>query len=124
MSEVVFEGRPAEYDLHLVRGDTWTQAFLYESPEDTPVDLTGYTARLQIRANKTSTGDPLLSATSAAGLISLDGSGNIVLNVPAATTAALDFNQARYDLEITSAGGIVTTLLEGNITLIKDVTRD
>lgn len=122
MSEVTYEGRPAEHDLYIVRGDTWQQDFIYESPADTPVDLTGYSARLQVRKARFSD-STLLALSSDDGDITLDDEGNIQVTATAAVTALLDFSTARYDLELTSAGGIVTTLLEGEVRLIKDVTR-
>lgn len=122
MIEVTFEGRLAQHDLYIVRGDTWSQAFIYESPADTPVDLTGYSARLQVRDNRL-TNSIHLSLSSGDGDITLDALGNIEVTAEPAVTALLDFSKARYDLELTSAGGIVTTLIEGNIELIKDVTR-
>jgi len=122
MSDVKYEGRPAEHDLYIVRGDTWQQDFIYESPADTPVDLTGYSARLQVRQARFSD-STLLALSSDDGDITLDDEGNIQLTATAAVTALLDFSTARYDLELTSAGGIVTTLLEGEVRLIKDVTR-
>lgn len=124
MATTTYDGRPAQHDLYIVRGDTWTQDFVYESPADTPVDLSGYSARLQIRANRLASSPALLSVSSAGGEITLGGAaGTIDVEVDALVTAALDFDQARWDLELTSSGGIVTTLIEGNITLIKDVTR-
>ena len=122
MATTTYEGRPAQHDLYIVRGDTWRLNLVYESPADTPVDLSGYSSRLQIRAN-TTTDTVYLSLSSADGDISLNASGEISVTAAAAVTELLDFDRARYDLEITSAGGIVTTLLEGNIQLIKDVTR-
>jgi hypothetical protein len=48
-------------------------------------------------------------------------SGTIGVFIDAERTAAFNFNKAIYDLEIVS-GSIVTRLIEGNVTLTKEVT--
>jgi hypothetical protein len=40
---------PASYSLPVVRGATWEDFFIYEDPDGAPVDLTGYSARMQVR---------------------------------------------------------------------------
>lgn len=88
-----------------------------------PVDLTGYTARMQLRANVDS--DTILEElTTQNGKILIDTSGyGIVLLLGAAVTAAYTFSNAVYSLELVSGTGEVTSLLTGNISLIKEVTR-
>ncbi|MCC6475110.1 MAG: hypothetical protein IT514_15355, partial [Burkholderiales bacterium] len=90
-----------------------------------PVDLTGSTARMQIRPYVESPdADILLSLTTANGGISLGGAnGTISLLASAAATAALDFDTAVYDLEVIDGSGLVTRLLSGMVTLSKEVTR-
>lgn len=88
-----------------------------------PVDLTGYTARMQIRATLEDA-TVLVSLTTENGGITLGATaGTIALLITAAATTLLTFSNAVYDLEIISAGGIVTRLLSGNIILSKEVTR-
>ena len=41
----------------------------------------------------------------------------------ATQSAALDFNSAVYDLEIVSPAGVVTRLVQGTVTLSREVTR-
>lgn len=89
-----------------------------------PVNLTGYTARMDIRETREDT-DPLLSLTTENGGITLGGvNGQISLLISATDTAALDVDTAVYDLELISAGGIVTRLVSGNIVVSKEVTRE
>ena len=50
-------------------------------------------------------------------------SGSIGIYIPAEITSTFTFSKAKYDLEITS-GSIVTRILEGSISLSKEVTTD
>lgn len=78
-----------------------------------PVDLTGYTALLQIR---TAPGGTLLY--DASSNITLGGTaGTIALNIPAATTAGFTWSVGVYDLLLTSSQGVATRLLTGNVTV-------
>lgn len=88
-----------------------------------PVDLTGYTARMQLRA-KLEDVDPIAEYTTTNGKIQIDTSGyGIVITVDAITTAAYTFSTALYSLEMVSPTSTVTQLAAGTITLIKEVTR-
>lgn len=90
---------------------------------NTPVTLTGYTARMQIRATVEST-TTLVSLTTENGGITLDNTAKtITLLMTATATAALDWTEAVYDLELVSSGGVVTRLLSGSISVQTEVTR-
>ena len=53
-----------------------------------------------------------------------DGSaGQFTITMTAAATALLNFSSLKYDLEAVSGAGTVTRLLEGIITLSKEVTK-
>jgi hypothetical protein len=86
-----------------------------------PMNLTNFTARMQIRRT---VGAPavLLELTTANGRIAISG-GTVALSVDAADTALLDFSKAVYDLEIESPNGDVTRLIQGDVVLSKEVTR-
>lgn len=89
-----------------------------------PVNLVGYVARMQVRANLAATSKILDLDSSLKGGITLGGSeGVITITVGAATTALLNFASAVYDLELESPDGSVYRLLEGRISLRKEVTR-
>ena len=87
----------------------------------TPHDLSGYTARLDIK-NKVG-GTVLLSLTTANSGIVIDSSAKtITLNVSATASAALDWKAGVYDLELVSPTGIVTELLNGSVTVNSEIT--
>ena len=90
---------------------------------NTPVNLTGYTARMQIRAKITDT-TLIDEFTTANSKISIDtNTYGIVIQVDATTTAAYTFSSGVYSLELVSPLGVVTQLCSGTVTLIKEVTR-
>lgn len=121
----------ATTDLSIDQGSTWTHAFIVNqpAPEGTPVeslvpaDLTGYTARMQVRKTVDNPHILLELTTGNDRIIITSLTGRIDLLVDAATTAALNFTTAVYDLEIVSAGGTVTRLVRGSVTLVPEVTR-
>lgn len=111
-----------QYDIYIEQGATYQLNCTYKDSSGSVIDLTGYTARMQIREKKSSTTKLLDISTS--DYITLGGvAGTVVVEVPAATTAAMDFSRGVYDLELESSGGIVTRLLEGAVEFSKEVTR-
>jgi hypothetical protein len=89
-----------------------------------PVNLTGYTAHLQVRPAYAATapGTVYLDLTSSSGITLGGSAGTIAVFIPASTTAALSFTNAAYDLKLTSVSGLVTRLLQGTVTLSWQVT--
>lgn len=115
---------PGRYDMTIWQGATFQRVFTWRV--GTPaanVNLTGYTARMQLRTTAAS-GTKAFEATTSNGRISLGGSaGTITINISATDTAAIPANQYAYDLELVSSGGEVTRLLEGYVTVDGEVTR-
>jgi hypothetical protein len=90
----------------------------------TPVDLTGYTARMQVRASAAATA-VLLDLTTENGGITLGGTdGTITCTSSATQTAALTFGTGVYDLELVDGSGVVTRLAEGSVCVSREVTRE
>jgi hypothetical protein len=88
-----------------------------------PKDLTDWTARMQIR-EKIDDITPLVSLTSDAGDITISlPDARIIFTIDTDTTEELDFVEGVYDLELVDPVGEATTLLEGKVTLRKEVTR-
>lgn len=90
-----------------------------------PVDLTGATARMQIR--ETYVGAPLLSATNANGRITLGTTnGRVDIKFPSSVTDLLTTENAIYDLEISlpdTPEPDVQRVLEGKVKVSLNVTR-
>lgn len=88
-----------------------------------PKNLTGWTAELHIREKLTDV-IQLVTLTSVAGDIVITiADAQIAFTIDTATTEALDFSGGVYDLELIDPAGEVTRILEGNVTLRKEVTR-
>jgi hypothetical protein len=122
---------PAAYwKIQLGQGETWRMVLRLRNPDNadgsfgTPIDLTGYAARMQIRATVGSP-DILMQLTSdLGGGISIIGpTGTMSLLIGDVATAAIAWTWAVYDLEIESASGETTRLLKGEIEVSPEVTR-
>ncbi|HEY1027434.1 MAG TPA: hypothetical protein VGE28_07345 [Pseudomonas sp.] len=85
-----------------------------------PVDLTGATARMQIRAQLG--GAVLLELTTENGALAITGLGTITRTLSAAQTAALAWTEAVYDLEVQYPDGTVQRYLQGAVTVSREVT--
>src|SRR5574337_914853 len=88
-----------------------------------PVDLSGYTARMQVRASVAAT-DVLLELTTDNGGITLGSDGTVTLQASAITTAALAWTRGMYDLELMDSAGVVTRLAAGSVAVSREVTRE
>lgn len=88
---------------------------------NTPVDLTGYTARMTIRDKVE--GVEILSLTTENNRIVIDNpTKTITLVLPASTTASITAKKGVYDIELVSSMGQVYRLAEGAVSFIKEVT--
>jgi hypothetical protein len=116
----VQEGVP--FNLQIKQGATFQKSILWRSLAGTLVDLTGFSAKAQVRVNYASE-DPMLSFDSADGSIELGGvAGTIILNASAEDTASL-VRSGVWDLKLTDGAGTVTFLLEGKVKCLPEVTR-
>ncbi len=112
---------PATLDLTIYQGATFRKRLVW-TVNGTAVDLTGFTARMQIRS---SIGDStaLIEMTTENGGISITAvDGQIDLFISSDDTASLSFNSGVYDLELNDSGE-VTRLVMGKVNLSKEVTR-
>lgn len=113
----------SSYNFTIDQGSDWTAVLTWKI-NTVAVNLTSYTARMQMRAAHGAL-TTLASLTSAVGGgITLGGvAGTITLTLNAVATAALPPGDHVYDLELVSSTGVVTRLLEGRLTVTQEVTR-
>lgn len=110
------------YTVQAEQGATLALSLTWKDPDGNPIDLLGYTARLQVRRSATASGDPLLEATDGNGITLGGEDGVIAIEIPAETMADVPAGDLRYDLELDS-GSQVTRLLEGVFKVSPEVTR-
>lgn len=120
------------YALKIEQGATFSLTVTWQiDAAGTPQNLTGYTAKLEIRDRPDTTGTLIFRfATSPAageGTITLGGAaGTVTLAASATLTGALTAtvqDDLFYDLELTSGSGTVTRLLQGKVTVVPQVTN-
>lgn len=87
-----------------------------------PVDLIGYTARMQIRPKLESTSVIHELTTENSGIILDNVYKTITLTIPDEVTATFDFVTAVYNLELIKAGD-VRNFAVGSVGLQREVTR-
>lgn len=102
------------------QGSTFSKTLVW-SIDGVPVNLTGYTARMQVRSSYTSA-TAVVTLTNGSGITLGTTNGQITLTISAIATAAIAAGNYVYDLELTS-GGTVTRLLEGQFIVSPEVTR-
>lgn len=130
-----------KYSFTIEQGATLDFEIQYKDSNGNPIDLTGYTGAMQIRSNYSGSGTTYLTFTSSladltptktsssiflcfagSNQIKPATSGSIGIYAGWTATEGLSFtDQAYYDLEITS-GSIRTRILEGRVSLSKQVT--
>lgn len=113
----------ATYNFVIEQGTTLAKTLIWNDSTGNPVNLSGYTARMQVRQSVTSS-VVLLELTTTAGTITITPlTGTIVLSFSATTTADITWRHGKYDLELVASNGVVTRLIEGQIDISPEVTR-
>lgn len=111
-----------KYTFVMDQGSTWNTVLTWKI-SGTPVNLTGYTARMQARSTVDAT-TTIFSWTSAGGQLVLGGAaGTITFNVADSVTSTYPDGTYVYDLEVESGGGETTRLLQGTFQIVPEVTR-
>jgi len=112
------------YNIICDQGSTFVREIELMDSDESPYNLTGYTARMQVRREVDSSGSPLIELSTANGRIVLyNASGIIELKLTAGETAGLT-RGGYYDLEIVQTStSKVFKVLRGEFRLEKEVTR-
>jgi|688.fasta_scaffold06877_3 hypothetical protein len=111
------------HDILIEQGSTFSFVATWSDPEGNPIDVTGCTARMQVRPWQESD-TVLLSLTTENGGITLGGpDGTVTLLASDEVTTNLPAGYAIYDIEIETAAGDVTRLLQGAVDISAEVTR-
>lgn len=116
---------PAKLKFVIYQGATFRRRLTWTGPAPTytPIDLTGCTARMHIRA-KLEDADPLLVLTTENGRITLGGTaGTVDLFISDEDTTPVTWTSGVFDIEIDHPSGDVTRIAQGSVSVSKEVTR-
>ena len=114
-------------NIAIDQGATLRKSFLYTTSLTTlsPVDLTGYSARAQLRKtpSATATEVSLTDVASTDGQVILGGSaGTVTIYIVDAATMRLSGGGV-YDVELVSPAGEVVRLVQGQYQVSPNITR-
>lgn len=108
----------AKYNIVIDQGSDWALELVIKD-DGVVRDITGYSARAQMRPTKTS---DTLTATFVC--VVTPAAGKVNMSMSATVSAALSPGLFYYDLEIyTAADAAVSRLIKGTVTLDAEVTR-
>ncbi len=123
----------SRHNITIWQGGTFGLTVVVKDANNAVRDLTGHTARMQIRSSYSSS-SVTESLTTSNGEITVNATaGSLTLTLTAARTAniTVDLNSSSkppksmyvYDLELLNASNAVTKLLWGDVTVYGEVTR-
>lgn len=111
-------------NLKINQGETYRHTMYLKDSQNQVVDITGHTARMQVRSRVDSADVLLELSTDNSGIIISNPTlGEFKLYISATTTANINWVYGVYDLEMVSPNEDVTRLIEGSVNVIKEVTR-
>ena len=111
------------YNFTIDQGAQYTTQIILADSIGNPIDLTGYTAAMQLREQAASPNPSSLNLTSSNGGITITPlAGEMDILMTTAQTGALDARFYVYDLEITLSG-VATRIIQGQITVSAQVTQ-
>jgi hypothetical protein len=105
-------------NLTVDQGSTFSASIDITDTENNLLNLTGYTVAGQIRKTYDSS-----TAVDFTGSVSNAVLGEVTISLTATQTNALIAGRYVYDVEITSAGGTVTRVIEGQVEVTPGVTQ-
>jgi hypothetical protein len=115
----------AKLNLPVVeKGATYSHTLLWKGPANIGIDLTGCSAKMQVRKNIAEASVLLELSTDNSRIALPPLAGKIELLVSDEDTSALPGQGGVYDLTITHPDGRKTRLCEGRIEFREGVTRD
>lgn len=113
----------AVYDSAIAQGSDWYINFQYEDSNGVPINLNGYTGKMQFRSLPN---DPIVALTldSAQGIDIVGYLGLIKVHATANQTGSMSAGYYYYDLEVTApTTNIVTRIIQGQFQINPQVTR-
>jgi hypothetical protein len=112
---------PGKYNFVCPQGATFSKQLTWTIDGD-PVDLTTFTARMQVREKYTSPKTILNLNTENDGIFLGGTDGTVQIEISATQTSVIVPKEYVYDLELISSS-TVTRLIEGKFKVTPEVTR-
>lgn len=119
---------PTQEDLTIKAGTTYDKPWEFLNEDETPMDLTGWTARMQLRSSMTADEVALELTTENGGIVIDEENSTLTILILDDQTSALAIDNAKtkyvYDLEIVyPTTNYVDCPLYGKVTVSPEVTR-
>ena len=109
------------YNGVIDQGADWYINFTYQQPNGTPVNLTGFTAAMQLRTSPLAR-TTVLSLSTGSGITITPLTGLIAVHATATQTANIAPGKYSYDLELNNSG-VITRLVQGTLEVSANTTR-
>lgn len=111
------------YNLEIEQGVPTNIILTVKNPNGSNKDLTGYTARMQIRVGYLSS-EVTLEATTVNTKLSINtGASTVSINLTEDDTKSLVYSKYVYDLEIVSSTNVPIRLIQGECLVSPEVTK-
>jgi hypothetical protein len=113
------------YNTTIDQGANWYLTVTYQNPNGTAINITNYTAALQLRSLPSDPTAVLTLTTQNGGITITGATGTIAIQATATQTGLIDEGNYVYDLEIYSNSNpsVTTRLIQGQIVVSAEVTR-
>ena len=105
-------------NITIDQGSAFDSTIDVEDAGGNPADLTGYSARGEIRKTYASSNAVTFSAS-----VSDPSNGKINISLSGDQTGAMKAGRYVYDVEVVSSGGVITRVVEGQVEITPRVTR-
>ena len=117
--------QPASLDLTIYKGSTFVKSIQWKTGDPAvAVDLTGCTARMQVRKSPCDSVILESLSTSNGKILITDAiNGKFQIRISADVSSAYTFVSGVYDLELVFPDGTITRIIEGNFIAMPEVTR-
>ena len=110
------------YDMYSDQGSDFDTVITYTDDSDVLVNLTGCTARMQVRQFSSSP-NARLTLTSSSGITLGGAAGTIRVQISSEALSAVPAGQYAYDIELVDTSSKVLKILSGPFVVNAEVTR-
>lgn len=108
------------YNFTIEQGAEFTRVITCKDADGNVINLTGFSARMKIK--RVDNNAVIKSLTVGSGLTLGGVTGTITINISHTDTTAMDFTEAKYDLELIDSNSKPDRLIEGRVTFSREVT--